>query len=138
MTLKRTSRLSIFFALLTLIVNAFFLVQVYQSHNLSIIAQIHRQEAMLLVHELRLQTNQLTQLVRTYTTTGEPRYLLYYYDILAIRQGEKPAPAGYLPPKCRGDLRQPCGGWHCLAPLGGSAPAILIDIYCFWQLLLFH
>jgi signal transduction histidine kinase/HPt (histidine-containing phosphotransfer) domain-containing protein/AmiR/NasT family two-component response regulator len=95
MKLKQTSIVFSFAALFILIANAFFIVQVYRSHSLSIETQKHRQDAMSLVHDLRLQTNQLSRLVRTYTTTGEPRYLLYYYYILSIRQGEKPVPEGY-------------------------------------------
>ena len=95
MKLKQTSIAFSFTALFILVANAFFIVQAYRSHSLSIEAQKHRQDAMLLVHDLRLQTDQLSRLVRTYTTTGEARYLMYYYDILAIREGQKPAPLGY-------------------------------------------
>ena len=35
--------------------------------------------------------------MRSYTATGEPRYLLYYYDILGVRQGEKVAPSNFNP-----------------------------------------
>jgi serine phosphatase RsbU (regulator of sigma subunit) len=59
--------------------------------------QDHRQRAMLLTNELRQETEQLTSLVRAYTSTGQTRYLTYYYDILAIRQGEKPLPEKYSP-----------------------------------------
>ncbi len=95
MKLKQTSIAFSFTALFILIANAFFIVYAYRSHSLSIEVQKHRQDAMLLVHDLRLQTDQLSRLVRTYTTTGEARYLMYYYDILAIREGQKPAPLGY-------------------------------------------
>jgi hypothetical protein len=33
----------------------------------------------------------LARLVRSYVVTRETRYLTYYYAILAIREGEKPA-----------------------------------------------
>lgn len=62
-----------------------------------VLAQQHRQSAMLLVGELRQETENLTTLVKGYTSTGETRYLTYYYDILAIRQGEKPRPENYVP-----------------------------------------
>ncbi len=98
MKLKQTSTAFSVFTLMILIANAFFMVQVYHSHTLIVKTQQHRQNAMTLVHDLRLQTYQLARLVQTYTTTGEPRYLMYYYDILYIRQGEKPRPAGYNSP----------------------------------------
>jgi two-component system sensor histidine kinase/response regulator len=51
-------------------------------------AQIER-----LVHE----TDLLSQLVQSYTTTAQTRYLEIYYDMLAVRDGEKPAPVGQDP-----------------------------------------
>src|SRR5690606_39031492 len=45
-----------------------------------------------MVGELQQETTLLRRLVSAYTTTADPRYLLYYYDVLAIREGRKPAP----------------------------------------------
>ena len=42
--------------------------------------------------QLRHETGLLSQLVRAYVATADARYLLVYYDILAIRQGDRPAP----------------------------------------------
>jgi two-component system sensor histidine kinase/response regulator len=53
-----------------------------------------REQALQLTHDLRLETERLARLVRAYTTTADPRYLLFYYDILDIRNGNKPLPAG--------------------------------------------
>lgn len=60
-------------------------------------AQEHRQQSIQLSNELQQEIEQLARLVRAYTITGEPRYLFYYYDILAVRQGEKPAPTQFNP-----------------------------------------
>jgi signal transduction histidine kinase/CheY-like chemotaxis protein len=60
-------------------------------------AQVHRQSALALANELHQETEQLARLVRAYTATGESRYLLYYYDILDMRQGDKAVPADFDP-----------------------------------------
>jgi signal transduction histidine kinase/DNA-binding response OmpR family regulator/HPt (histidine-containing phosphotransfer) domain-containing protein len=83
--------------LLALGLNAFVMVRVKQAHDDAVAAQQHRQSALALVEELRHETQQLSLLVRAYTVTGEPRYLLYYYDIVAIRTGEKSVPQGFNP-----------------------------------------
>ena len=97
MRLRKVS--SWFFAVVLLVLgaNAMFLVLITKSYDSVVAAQNHRQNALGLAEELRQETEQLARLVRAYTATGEPRYLLYYYDILAVRQGEKPAPAGFNP-----------------------------------------
>ena len=47
-------------------------------------------------HKLVLQvveeTDLLAHLVQSFTTTGDPRYLGHYYDIVAVREGHKPPP----------------------------------------------
>lgn len=52
-----------------------------------------REQALQLTHDLRLETDRLARLVRAYTATADPRYLMFYYDILDIRNGNKPLPA---------------------------------------------
>ena len=88
-----------FFAvvLLALGANAMFLVLITKSYDSVVAAQEHRQLALELANELHQETEQLARLVRAYTATGEARYLLYYYDILAVREGEKPAPLNFNP-----------------------------------------
>ncbi|MFA7240210.1 MAG: response regulator [Sulfuricellaceae bacterium] len=77
--------------------NAIFLLMIQQAHDGVVTVQDHRHRAMSLANELQQETEQLTHLVRAYTSTGQTRYLTYYYDILAIRQGEKPQPENYVP-----------------------------------------
>ncbi len=91
----RLRRASIWFFSVVLFVlgaNAMFLVLIKQSYDTVVSAQAHRQLALGLANELQQETEQLARLVRAYTSTGEPRYLLYYYDILAVRQGKKAPP----------------------------------------------
>ncbi len=73
--------------------NALLLWFIHQSYDKVLAAQEHRQKSLELAQHVRQETEQLGQLVRAYSATAEPRFLLYYYDILAIRSGQKPAPA---------------------------------------------
>ncbi len=77
--------------------NALFLVLIKRAYDSVVAAQAHRRSSLAIASELQQETVQLARLVRAYTVTGEPRYLLYYYDILAIRSGEKPAPPDFEP-----------------------------------------
>ena len=52
----------------------------------------HRQESMTLMGSVRHEVDLLSRLVSSYVSTANPRYLIYYYDILAIREGTKRAP----------------------------------------------
>ena len=81
--------------LLALGANAIVMTNVKKAYDSVVFTQEHRQQAMALTNELRQETSQLTRFVRSYANTAESRYLLYYYDILAIRKGEKSAPIGY-------------------------------------------
>ena len=84
-------------AVLVLGANMLGVVLIEQAYHKMLAAQAHRQQSIQLSNELQQEIEQLARLVRAYTITGEPRYLFYYYDILAVRQGEKPAPAGFNP-----------------------------------------
>ena len=95
MKLKQSSLWFSLVVMLLLSANVVFLLMIHRAHGRVVTAQEHRQNAISLTHELRQETDQLTSLVRAYTITGETRYLTYYYDILAIRQGEKPHPQNF-------------------------------------------
>jgi CheY-like chemotaxis protein/HAMP domain-containing protein/putative methionine-R-sulfoxide reductase with GAF domain len=73
----------------------------------------HRFQSYQLAQELFQSSEELTRMARTYATTGDERYERYYFDILAIRNGEKPRPEGY-------DVTH----WH-LAGVGKGAPAVM-------------
>ncbi|MFN8456046.1 MAG: methyl-accepting chemotaxis protein [Anaerolineae bacterium] len=64
------------------------LTQVYTS-------QENRYKSYLLADELRQSSDDLTRLARTYAETSDPRYEEMYWDVLAIRNGEKPRPQHY-------------------------------------------
>ncbi|WP_257450932.1 methyl-accepting chemotaxis protein [Archangium lipolyticum] len=44
--------------------------------------------------ELRQSSDDLTRFARTYVVTGDARYERMYWDVLAVRNGEKPRPDG--------------------------------------------
>lgn len=45
--------------------------------------------------ELRQSSDDLTRLARTFVVTGDPTFEEMYWDVLAIRNGEKPRPQNY-------------------------------------------
>jgi len=58
-------------------------------------ANASRFQSFLLADELRQSSDDLTRMARTYVVTGDPVYKKYYQDILDIREGKIPRPAGY-------------------------------------------
>ena len=97
MRLRRLSWWFFAIVLVALGASATCLVLIKQANHAAVSAQNHRQSALGLANELHSEAKQLASLVRSYTVTGEPRYLLYYYDILGVRQGENPAPENFNP-----------------------------------------
>ena len=97
MRLRKVSTWFLVIVLVALGANAAFLLLIKESYDSMVAAQNHRQHALALANELHQETEQLARLVRAYNATGEPRYLIYYYDILGVRQGEKAAPLNFNP-----------------------------------------
>ena len=93
MKLRKVSIWFFAIVLLTLAANAMFLILIKRSYDTVVSAQEHRERSLRLSNELQQETEQLARLVRAYTSTGEARYLLYYYDILGVREGERVPPA---------------------------------------------
>ncbi|ASJ71999.1 methyl-accepting chemotaxis protein [Granulosicoccus antarcticus] len=58
-------------------------------------SQTIRYQSMLTADELRQSSDDLTRLARTFSSTGDSRYEQQYWDVLAIRNGEKPRPLNY-------------------------------------------
>lgn len=54
-----------------------------------------RYQSYLVADQLRQGSNDLTKFARTYVETGDPKYEKIYWDVLAIRNGEKPRPENY-------------------------------------------
>jgi methyl-accepting chemotaxis protein len=73
------------------------ILSLMMSRNQAILNQKHEQRyySYLLADELRQSSDDLTRLARTYVVSGEARYEKMYWDILAIRNGEKPRPQDY-------------------------------------------
>ena len=76
--------------LLMLGANGSFTLLAWKAHARLTEVLDHRQRALVLVDELRQESELLGRLVGLYVNSGDTRFLLYYYDILAIREGEKP------------------------------------------------
>lgn len=67
---------------------------------MSATAELHRAHeqkyrSYLLADELRQSSDDLTRLARTYVVTGDAGYEAQYWDVLAVRNGEKPRPQQY-------------------------------------------
>ncbi|WP_133111906.1 hypothetical protein [Candidatus Scalindua japonica] len=54
-----------------------------------------RFQSNLLADQLRQSSDDLTRLVRTYAATGNKKFEQQFWDVLAIRDGEKPRPIHY-------------------------------------------
>ena len=62
-------------------------------------AEQDQRDSTRFVQDLRHEVDLLGRLVSSYVSTADPRFPLYYYDILAVREGSKRAvekwPASY-------------------------------------------
>ncbi|MDP0971304.1 hypothetical protein Q6294_30650, partial [Klebsiella pneumoniae] len=76
-----------------LVANFVFLLLIRTAYLSAEQAGQRRAETLRLVSDLQNESLLLRRLVSAYTGTASPRYLLYYYDLLAIREGSKPQPA---------------------------------------------
>jgi len=86
---SRTSRVLLFSSLAVFIVlSSWFYRKLNQS-------QKQRYLSYVTADELRQSSDDLTRMVRTYVMTKNPRYEQMYWDILAIRNGQKARPLRY-------------------------------------------
>ena len=92
MRLKTVSRTLFLGVLLALLANFVFLILIKRADDSATRAAAAREETVLAVEKLRRETEMLRRLVRAYTATGQPNYLLTYYEIVGIHLGEKPQP----------------------------------------------
>jgi two-component system sensor histidine kinase/response regulator len=97
MKLKTVSRGFFVIVVMALVANFAFLMLIRQAYQSAEEAGQRRTDTMRLVSGLQHETALLRRLVSAYTATADPRYLLYYYDVLAIREGSKPPPAANDP-----------------------------------------
>ncbi|QTA78152.1 Methyl-accepting chemotaxis protein domain-containing protein [Desulfonema limicola] len=73
------------------------ILSILMTRNNELLNQSHvkRYQSYLLADELRQSSDDLTRMARTYVITGDSKYEKMYWDILAIRNGEKPRPVQY-------------------------------------------
>ena len=90
--LKRVSRSFFALVLLALVANIGFLWAIAQAFNADRQARQRHEVTLAFVDDLRHESDRLGRLVRAYVSTANARYLRVYYDILAVRTGEKAAP----------------------------------------------
>ncbi len=92
MRLRVVSNTFFMLVLAALGINLGLLLVVQQAGEVTAQAVARRDAAQNQVDQLIQETDLLSHLVQGYTTTGKTRYLATYYDMLAVRQGDKPAP----------------------------------------------
>jgi two-component system, sensor histidine kinase and response regulator len=80
-------------ALLALVANLALLVSIQQADHAVRAAYEQRDHTQRFIEQLVQENDLLAHLVQSFTTTGDTRYLSYYYDILAVREGQRPPPA---------------------------------------------
>ena len=93
MRLKSASTLFFGGVMAALIANLLMLVFISEARVATTQAVARRDAAHLRVEEMVDVADLLSYLVQSYTTTGRTRYLKIYYEMLAVRNGETPAPA---------------------------------------------
>lgn len=72
--------------------------EVYKSHNEAVDAQNNRISSIETVNKFKNDFIQLNEFVKSYISTADPKYLIYYYDLLSINDGKKPEPIYYKNP----------------------------------------
>jgi two-component system, sensor histidine kinase and response regulator len=84
-----------FFAavLLALLANLAVLLVIQRADHAVRGAHQQRELAQRFTLQLLQENDLLAYLVQSFTTTGDSRYLAYYYDILAVREGQRAPPA---------------------------------------------
>ena len=97
MKLSKASIYVSLFLSLILCANYYVTLEVKKAYNNLIQTQQHSKASISLTNGLQVETNELAQLVRLFISTSETRYLFYYYDIIAIRNGTRHAPDNYIP-----------------------------------------
>lgn len=97
MKLRTVSRWFFVLVVAALLANFAFLLLIRTAYLSAEQAAQRRSDTLRLVSELQNEAVMLRRLVSAYTSSGAPRYLLYYYDMLAIREGRKAPPPGTDP-----------------------------------------
>ncbi len=96
-TMSITKKTIRYFSVLILLLFALLgnLWLIFENEHSLIDVQKRRYESRLVAEELRRSSDDLTRMARTYVVTGDPRFLEYYKEISAIRDGKSPRPVKY-------------------------------------------
>ncbi len=95
MSIKKLFTTALLIIALVMMLLFFAIYRLGQTNSDLIAAHIARYNSYLLADELRQSSDDLTRLARTYVVSGDPRWEQQYFEILDIRNGKKPRPAGY-------------------------------------------
>lgn len=95
MSVKKIFFFSYAIIVLGLIIMGGLSILMYKNHKAINASQEKRYQSYLLADELRQSSDDLTRMARTYVVTGDSKYEKIYWDILAIRNGEKSRPEHY-------------------------------------------
>lgn len=92
-----TNKIMLYFTLLDLLLFALFgnLWFIFKNEQSLAELQRRRYESRQIAEELRRSSDDLTRMARTYAVTGDPRFLEYFKEISAIRDGKSPRPDNY-------------------------------------------
>ena len=102
MKLSSVSRGMFAALLLAIVANLALALIIQRTERAAGAAHEQRLEAHRFVEQMLQENDLLAHLVQSFTTTANTRYLTYYYDILAVREGQRPSP----------DTRDPALYWR--------------------------
>ena len=97
MSLKR-KLLLVFLLVVNFIISLIVFLKILENQNSIAKIKSKKYHSYLLIHELKRNFNDLTQMARAYIATGEPRFREYFQRILDIRDGKIPRPENYHNP----------------------------------------
>ncbi|MCL1079953.1 response regulator [Parashewanella spongiae] len=95
MTIKRVVAFIILFMMLFCIALLGLIYLIDANKNKLLDSYESRYESYLLADQLRQSSDDLTRFARTYVVTGDKKYKEFYFEVLAIRNGDKPRPKHY-------------------------------------------
>ncbi len=123
MKLRSLSRGFFAAVLLALMANLAVLLAIQRADLAVRDAYEQRDRSQRFTEQLLQENDLLANLVQSYTTTGDTRYLGYYYDILAVRDGQRAPPAAADPALY---WRQVIASRRPHVPVEGGRPRTLI------------
>jgi len=95
LSIKKLTSIAVVILVSFSLILAMLVYLMYKNQHELLKSQKNRYDSFLLADELRQSSDDLTRLARTYVLTGDDSYEKQYWDILAIRNGEKARPQHY-------------------------------------------